>query len=30
MRVAARRLIAMIECCGFTPRFVGKTLESTT
>ena len=30
MRVAARRDSAMIECCGFTPRFVGNTLESTT
>lgn len=30
IRVAARRLIAMIECCGFTPRLVGKTLESST
>ena len=28
--VAASRLMAMIECCGFTPRLVGKTLESTT
>ena len=30
MRVAASRLMPMIECCGFTPRFVGNTLESTT
>ena len=30
MRVAASRLIPIIECCGFTPRFVGNTLESMT
>ena len=29
-RVAARRESIMIVCCGFTPRFVGNTLESTT
>ena len=28
--VVACIAIAMIVCCGFTPRFVGKTLESMT
>ena len=30
IRVAASRLSPMIECCGLTPRLVGKTDESTT
>jgi len=29
-RSAARQTSAMIECCGFTPRFVGNTLASIT